>query len=58
MKPYEEGVRAFRVGNLGNPYAEYTRQNKDWEMGFNKAYFYNLERVKLNEEKTKDRRGS
>jgi|TARA_R110002012_G_scaffold287532_2_gene479930 hypothetical protein len=58
MKPYDEGMKAFKTGRLGNPYSKNTKQNRDWEMGFNKAYFYNLEKVKLNEQKFKARRGS
>ena len=48
MKPYEEGLKAFREGDLGNPHKPSTKQGREWEMGFNKAYFRNLERVKLN----------
>jgi len=54
MRPYEEGVKDFRVGSLGNPYKLDSKQNREWEMGFNKAYFRNLERVKLNEQKQKE----
>jgi hypothetical protein len=54
MKPYEEGIKAFREGNLGNPHKPSTKQGREWEMGFNKAYFRNLERVKLNEQKQKE----
>ena len=54
MKPYEEGLKAFREGDLGNPHKPSTKQGREWEMGFNKAYFRNLERVKLNEQKQKE----
>jgi hypothetical protein len=54
VRPYEEGVKDFRVGNLGNPYKLGSKQGREWEMGFNKAYFRNLERVKLNEQKQKE----
>lgn len=54
MKSYEEGIKAFREGNLGNPHKLNTKQGREWEMGFNKAYFRNLERVKLNEQKQKE----
>jgi hypothetical protein len=54
MRPYEEGVKDFRVGSLGNPYKLDSKQGREWEMGFNKAYFRNLERVKLNEQKQKE----
>lgn len=36
----------FRKGNLENPFNEGTQRNKDWQFGFNKAYFANLEKVK------------
>jgi hypothetical protein len=44
MRPFNEGYRAFMEGNLANPYKENTKENRDWEYGFNKAYFTNLER--------------
>lgn len=43
MKPFEEGWQAFKRGNLGNPYPVDTQSHRDWEFGFNKAYFKNLE---------------
>jgi hypothetical protein len=49
MKPYDEGYRAFRKGQLSNPYNKDTSRYRDWEFGFNKAYFDNLERVKERE---------
>ena len=49
MKPFEEGKTAFRRGSLGNPYTLNTKNNRDWEYGFNIAYFKNLEKVKKNE---------
>lgn len=45
MKPFEQGWQAFKKGNLGNPYETNTQQHRDWEFGFNKAYFSNLERL-------------
>lgn len=45
MKPFDEGFQAFKRGNLGNPYPVNTPRNRDWELGFNKAYFTNLERL-------------
>ena len=51
MKPYEQGKVAFITGNLGNPYKKDTKNNREWEMGFNKAYFLNLEWVKKYEQK-------
>ena len=45
MKPFNEGYQSFLEGNLGNPYQVNTKDNRDWEMGFNKAYFKNKEQV-------------
>jgi hypothetical protein len=45
IKPFNEGYQAFLDGNLGNPYQANTKDNRDWEMGFNKAYFKNKELV-------------
>jgi hypothetical protein len=45
MKPFNEGIKAFKEGRLGNPYRQNTKDYRDWEFGFNKAYFSNLERV-------------
>ena len=53
MKPYEQGRQAFKTGKLGNPYQAQTKENREWEMGFNKAYFLNLERVKAYEQNKK-----
>jgi hypothetical protein len=55
MKPFEEGKLAFRKGKLGNPYTINTKNNRDWEYGFNVSYFKNLEKVKKNEETLKSR---
>jgi len=53
VKPYEQGRQAFKTGKLGNPYQAQTKDNREWEMGFNKAYFLNLERVKAYEQNKK-----
>ena len=53
MKPYEQGRIAFKTGKLGNPYEQNTKSNRDWEIGFNKAYFLNLERVRAYEQNKK-----
>ena len=45
MKPFEQGWQAFKKGDLGNPYEVNTQPHRDWEFGFNKAYFSNLERI-------------
>lgn len=50
LTPYQEGFKAFKEGNLGNPYNENTSRNRDWELGFNKAYFSNLDYQKKREQ--------
>lgn len=51
-----EGANAFRKGTVGrtsvaltNPYNPNTQRNREWELGFNKAYFQNLEQVQKKE---------
>ena len=46
MNIVDRGIRDFYKGNLINPYNVDTYRNKEWERGFNKAYFEQLERVK------------
>ena len=41
---FEKGVYAFKRGWLGNPYDPETIQGKEWQRGFNSAYFDNLKR--------------
>ena len=43
--PYQQGYQAFREGNLENPYNEDTSRARDWQFGFNQAYFRNLKYV-------------
>lgn len=38
---FEEGQRAFYNGKLRNPYPVFQMRNKEWERGFNFAYFKN-----------------
>lgn len=58
-----EGMKAFKDGNLSNPYNEGSSKAKSWEWGFNKAYFDNLEKVMEREkrqalkERTNETRG-
>lgn len=46
MNAFEEGYKDFGKGQLVNPYNKNTPKHRDWEFGFNKAWFRNLERVK------------
>lgn len=52
-KVFKEGKKSFFSGNLGNPYNPDTYRNREWERGFNSAYFQNLEKVKKREQKTR-----
>lgn len=53
MKPFRQGQLDFKRGQVVNPFNQDTARYKDWEMGFNKAYFLNLEKVKKYERKYK-----
>jgi hypothetical protein len=46
MKEFEEGRSAFLTGQVGNPYPLTSNKYKEWERGFNKEYFKNLEKLK------------
>lgn len=46
-------MEAFKKGDLVNPYPENTTRHRDWQFGFNKAYFFNLEKVKQRESRYK-----
>lgn len=53
-KVVQQGHTSFTKGNLVNPYNEGTNKHKQWEFGFNQAYFDNLEKVKKNEHQRKN----
>ena len=42
---FEKGVLSFRKGKVRSPYPLNTMQHREWERGFNSAYFVNLKRV-------------
>ena len=56
MLPIKQGAEAFKMGvknykewaagKNSNPYSPNTARHKDWELGYNRAYFDNLEKVK------------
>ena len=46
---YTRGASDFKVGNIENPFHTHTMQYREWERGFNKAYFDKLKKVKHNE---------
>ena len=53
MKPFEQGYSIFVKGKLcegtkmlrGNPFHPGSVASKEWERGFNVAYYQNLERL-------------
>lgn len=53
MKPFTQGIKDFKKGNLENPFNKDTVRHREWERGFNVGYFENLERVQRAERKTK-----
>ncbi len=57
MKPFHKGIEAFKRGKIGNPYNPNTTDHRDWEHGFNRAYFSNLKKVKEDEHKRNEIRG-
>ena len=48
---YRKGVDDFQKGRLSNPFHKDTMQYRDWNRGFNKAYFDRLRKVKKYESK-------
>jgi len=55
---FKAGMKAFRRPEKQgkhwfiqvNPHPEGTSKHKEWELGFNKAYFQNLARVQQHEQ--------
>ena len=45
----EKGFRAFHTGRISNPYKVTTAFYKEWDRGFNKAYFENLKIIQSRE---------
>jgi hypothetical protein len=41
---FNQGKYAFTKGWLGNPYESDKAQGKEWQRGFNAAYFENLDK--------------
>ena len=42
---HDKGYRAFKRGRIINPFKQNSSFYKEWERGFNKAYFENLEKI-------------
>ena len=45
----EQGYTDFKRGRVGNPFHKDTMQYREWNRGFNKAYFEQLKKVKQHE---------
>lgn len=56
MNAFEQGYQDFLKGKLDNPYNPNTTKGKDWQFGFNKAYFRNLEKATKNEDRRRSQR--
>lgn len=52
-KVFKEGRKDFYKGNISNPYNPDTHRSREWERGFNSAYFQNLEKVKKRESRAR-----
>ena len=46
MRPFERGKRAFWKGDISNPYPDDSIEHREWQYGFDRQYFQNLERIK------------
>jgi len=53
---YTRGSSDFKEGNLENPFHKDTMQYREWERGFNKAFFDKLKKVINYEFKERGRR--
>tara|TARA_R100001443_G_scaffold116219_2_gene136070 strand:- start:7044 stop:7235 length:192 start_codon:yes stop_codon:yes gene_type:complete len=56
MNIIDKGKKDFYKGNITNPFNEDTYRNKEWQRGFNMAYFEQLERVKNHENRRRSKR--
>jgi hypothetical protein len=45
LGPFHQGLKDFYRGEISNPYKVNTQDHRDWQFGFNKSYFSNLERI-------------
>lgn len=48
---YRKGMDDFNKGRLSNPFHQDTMQYREWNRGFNKAYFDRLRKVQKYESK-------
>lgn len=56
MRPFQEGIKDFKEGTIGNPYKVGTKDYQDYALGFNKAYFSNKRR-QVEYERTFNKKG-
>jgi len=54
LTPFHRGLKDFFLGNISNPYKENTQDHRDWQFGFNKSYFSNLEKINGKTKKVTD----
>ena len=55
---YERGIKSFRKGKVKSPYPLNTMLHREWQRGFDFAYFVNLKRTKKYEARTRGKRDS
>ena len=48
MKANDKGYKDFTSGRIINPYNLNTYRHKEWERGYNRQYFINLNKIKRN----------
>ena len=53
---YDKGAFAFKRGTNKNPYHFNTMQHREWQRGYNFAYFANLKKVKEYESRNRGKR--
>lgn len=42
---FQQGAKAFKQGDMKCPYRLDSMQAREWQRGFNSAYFLNLDRL-------------
>ena len=55
MKTNEKGYKDFYSGNIGNPYNNNTYRYKEWQRGFDKAYFEQQKKVRAYESRRRSK---
>jgi len=52
---HQMGYSGFKRGRIANPFSEDTMQYREWNRGFNKAFYDNLSRITKDETTTRSR---